>query len=192
MDEKKLCKDAANGDVASFEALIKPHQTTIFNIAYRICENRNDAEDIAQDALVKAFCSISEFKGESKFSTWLYRIATNTALDAVKRRKRHMTESLDSKIHTDDGEITLDIPSSEPSPETRAESKEIKIEVQRALNRLPEINRTIIILRDINGLAYNEIAEILGCSEGTVKSRLSRARQKLKEILLKNRELFDG
>ena len=190
MDEEKLLSKAARGDTAAFEALIEPHMTKVYNIAYRICQNADDAADAAQDAFLKAFGNISKFKGGAKFSTWLYRIATNAALDMVKGRGRHGAYSLDAEISGEDGEVLREIPSDAPLPQEEAERAEVRREINAALARLSDPDRSIIVLRDINGMAYRELSEILGCSEGTVKSRLSRARQKLREILSKNRELF--
>ncbi len=190
MDEEKLLSKAARGDTAAFEALIEPHMTAVYNIAYRICRNADDAADAAQDAFLKAFGNISKFKGGAKFSTWLYRIATNSALDTVKRRGRHGAYSLDAEISGEDGDILREIPSDTPLPQEEAERSEVRREINAALGKLSADDRSIIALRDINGMSYREISEILGCSEGTVKSRLSRARQRLREILSKNRELF--
>lgn len=190
-DEEKLIKRAQEGDVSAFEALVEEHQQRIFNLAYRMAGNPDDASDMSQEALIKIFRNIGKFKGESKFSTWIYRVATNTCLDEMKKLKRRQTYSLDSEIEMDEGGVKVEVEDTGPTPETSAETRELKGAINEAIAQLSEEHRQVIILRDINGFAYEEIAQVLSCSLGTVKSRVSRARKQLQKILLQDKELFE-
>ena len=190
MEERELIRRAQGGDVAAFEQLINEHQKRIFSIAYRVAGNPDDAADMAQEVLVKIFKNINKFKGDSKFSTWIYRVATNTCLDELKRLKRHKAYSLDQELETEDGAVSVDVEDTAPTPEQSAERKAIRSAVNSAIAKLGEEHKKVIILRDIQGFSYEEIAKMLNCSDGTVKSRISRARAKLKKILSQDRELF--
>lgn len=190
MEERELIRRAQGGDVAAFEQLINEHQKRIFSIAYRVAGNPDDAADMAQEVLVKIFKNINKFKGDSKFSTWIYRVATNTCLDELKRLKRHKAYSLDQELETEDGAVSVDVEDTAPTPEQSAERKAIRSAVNSAIAKLGEEHKKVIILRDIQGFSYEEIAKMLNCSDGTVKSRISRARAQLKKILSQDRELF--
>ena len=189
-EEKTLIQQAQSGDVDAFEQLIDEHQKRIFSIAYRVAGNPDDAADMAQEVLVKIFKNLNKFKGDSKFSTWIYRVATNTCLDELKRIRRHPTYSLDQEIDTDEGSISADIMDEAPTPEQAAERKAVQNAVNAAIARLGDDHKKVIVLRDIQGFSYEEIAEMMNCSDGTVKSRISRARAQLKKILSQDRELF--
>ena len=188
--ESELIHKAQNGDAAAFERLIESYQQPVFNLAYRMTGNYDDASDIAQEALIKVYLNISKFKKNSKFSTWVYRIATNACLDEIKKRKKHQTFSISEDIETDEGPIIREFEDPSANVEENFERKERQKVISDAIAELPENHRVIIVLRDINGLAYDEIAAALKCSEGTVKSRISRARDALYEILKKHTELF--
>ena len=185
MDENILVKKAINGDNSAFEMLMEKHMGIIYNIALRMAANQDDAEDMTQEIMIKIFRSLSSFKGNSKFSTWIYRVAVNTCLDELKRKKNKKHLSLDAEISGDDGEGQLEIKDDSPSPEKLAEQNELRDMVAAAVKLLSDEHRAVIVLRDIRGMSYSEIAEILGCSDGTVKSRISRARAQLKMILEK-------
>ncbi len=191
MMENTLIKKAQNGDSYAFEALIESHFKQIYNIAFRMTNNPDDAADMTQEVMLKLFKSIGSFNGNSKFSTWVYRVATNTCLDELKKMKRRTTLSLQNEIETDDGGYTMDIEDNSPTPEQSLEQNELKDIVAKAITYLSDEHKTIIILRDIRGFSYDEIARITGTTEGTVKSRLSRARAQLKNIIKKNFG-FDG
>lgn len=188
--EMELVKRAQSGDVAAFESLIENYQKRIFSIAYRMIEHQEDAADLTQEVILKIFKNLDKFKGDSKFSTWVYRIATNTCLDEIKKSRRRTTYSLDKEIETDEGSMAAELPDTGPGPEEEAERKDIKKAVYAAIGQLGQEHKQVILLRDLQGLSYEEIAEILHCSVGTVKSRISRARGNLKKMLEKNRELF--
>ncbi|MBE5040370.1 RNA polymerase sigma factor [Ructibacterium gallinarum] len=189
-DEKQLIQQAQQGNPVAFEQLIAEHQKRIFSIAYRIAGNSDDAADMAQEVLVKIFKNINKFKGDSKFSTWIYRVATNTCLDELKRIRRHPSYSLDQEIDTEEGSISAEIEDDAPTPEESAERKAVRDAVNIAIARLGDDHKKVIVLRDLQGFSYEEIAKIMNCSEGTVKSRISRARSQLKKILQQDRELF--
>lgn len=189
--EQILLERSKAGDVAAFEKLIEAYQKKIFNLAFRMIGNYDDANDLAQEALIRIFRSIPNFKGESTFSTWIYRITTNICLDEIRKRKNRKALSLDEEIHSEDGEIQRQIMSDDPLPDEIAEREELRSIVNNAINSLPEEQRLILSLRDIQGLRYEEIAEVLDCPGGTVKSRINRARQALKNALVSKRELFN-
>lgn len=185
MDENKLVNKAVKGDNSAFEALMEKHMGIIYNIALRMTANQDDAEDMTQEIMIKIFRSLGSFKGNSKFSTWIYRVAVNTCLDELKKKKNKKHLSLDAEISGDDGENQIEIKDDSPSPEKLAEQNELRDLVAAAVKLLSDEHRAVIVLRDIRGMSYSEIAGILGCSDGTVKSRISRARAQLKMILEK-------
>ena len=191
MMENMLIKKAQKGDSHAFEVLIESHFKQIYNIALRMTNNPDDAADMTQEVMLKLFRNIGSFSGNSKFSTWVYRVATNTCLDELKKMKRKTAVSLQSEIETDDGGYTMEIEDTSLTPEQSLEQTELKSVVQKAIAMLSDDHKAIIILRDIRGFSYDEIARITGTTEGTVKSRLSRARAQLKNIIEKNFG-FDG
>lgn len=180
-----LCK---KGDLSAFEALVNKHQKRIFNIAYRMTGDYDDACEIVQDAFVSAYRNIRNFEEKARFFTWLYAIVINLAKNRLKQLKslsKYGCSSIDDPIATDDGEIKLELASNEPSALERLEEKDIQERVQECISRLDIEYRDIIILRDIQGFSYDEIGNMLKIPEGTVKSRLSRARENIKDCLKK-------
>lgn len=190
MTEKLLIEKSQKGDVSSFEKLIDKYQVVAYNIAYRMVGNKDDAYDITQEALIKVYKSIKKFKGNSSFSTWLYRIVTNTCIDAIRKQKKVKTYSIDKPIETSEGSFTRELCDEKNKPEDIYERKETKEKVQEAIKKLPEQYRIVIILRDIQSFTYEEISESIDCPLGTVKSRINRGRILLKDILQKDMELF--
>jgi len=188
--EKILIEKSKNGDIESFEKLIEKYQVVAFNIAYRMIGNKEDASDITQEALIKVFKSLKSFRGDSSFSTWFYRIVKNKCIDEIRKVKKVKTFSLDKEFQTDDGSYSVEIPDNKYLPDKLYEVKEKKELIQAALKRVPEKYRTVLVLRDIQGFAYEEISEITNNPLGTVKSRINRGRLLLKEILIKDSELF--
>jgi RNA polymerase sigma-70 factor (ECF subfamily) len=169
------------GDSTAFEELVLKYQDRIYNLCRHMLGNAHDAEDAAQDTFVKAYQKLNDFKPDASLYTWLYRIAVNTCLDY---KKRPFFESLFRK--SDEGEEFIEEPASDwPSPERLYESKQIGLALHGSIRKLSPKLRTAIILKEIEGLSYEEIADILDVSIGTVKSRISRARDELK-ILLKD------
>lgn len=186
--EQKLIKKCMNGNLDAFDELIEKHEKTAYNLALKMLKNPEDAMDVSQEAFIKVFRSIKTFNFESAFSTWLYRIVTNTCLDFLRKRSTNVY-SIDNPIQTDDGEIERDIPDDSDTPEELLEKKLIKELVNNSIEKLDENHKVVIILRDIQGFSYEEISKILDCSIGTVKSRISRARNNLKEIVSREMEL---
>ncbi|MDD3706390.1 MAG: sigma-70 family RNA polymerase sigma factor [Clostridiaceae bacterium] len=187
--EKLLIKKSQSGDVESFELLISSYDKRAYNIAYRIMGNDEDAKDMAQDALIRVFKSLKDFKGQAAFSTWLYRIVTNVCLDELRRRKNEKYVSIDSTIHTDSGELHMELCSDKETPESIYEVVEQREMIRKAIRELNEDYRSVIVLRDIQGFSYEEISGILSCSLGTVKSRINRGRAMLRDKLKASMEL---
>lgn len=179
--EEKLIKKAIDGDTRSFEELIKSYQLYAYNISLKMMGNEEDAKDTAQDALIKVYKNLNKFKGDSSFSTWLYRIVMNTCKDELRRRKNVI--SIDEKMEVEDGEISLQLESTTYNPVTEYERNDIKSKMQLAISKLPENNRAVIILRDIHGYSYEEISKIEDIAIGTIKSRINRGRKLLKDII---------
>ncbi len=188
--EKLLLQKSKAGDISAFEELIEGYQKKIFNIAFRIVGNYDDANDLAQEVLIRIYRSIGNFKEQSSFSTWIYRITTNVCLDDIRKRKNKKVISLDEEIKVEDGEMQRQIVSNDPLPEDTAERGELRELVNGAIQSLSEEHRVVIVLRDLQGFSYEEISGILKCPEGTVKSRINRARQALKNVLQSKQELF--
>ncbi len=192
-DEKTdiLIKSALEGDMRSFEELIYQYEKKVYNVALRVFKNPEDAKDISQDVFIKIYKNLNKFDNKSSFSTWLYRITTNTCIDELRKRKGRETISIDNDIEDDEGSFKREFADNEPTPEEKVISKEGESEIIKSMNTLSDEHRTIIVMRDIEGLSYTEISEAIGISIGTVKSRISRARLQLKNIILKNREQKD-
>lgn len=180
-EEKAIIERVISGETDAFEALVLEYQTVVYNLALRMTANPADAEDCAQEAFVKAYRSLASFRGDASFSSWLYRLTTNTCLDLLRSRKRRGEVSL-----TDDSDETaaeLDIPDEADTPETAAVRKETRETVRGALSKLPPDFRAILLLRELGGLSYEEIGQQMNLEAGTVKSRIFRARRKLAAIL---------
>lgn len=185
IDEKKLLKKAAAGSAEAFEQLVLTYQTPIFNLCLRMTGNPEDAADMTQESFLKAWRSLEGFHFESAFSTWLYRLASNTCLDflrSVKRRKQFSLTMEDA-----DGETQLlDLPDPAPTPEASLLSAEESALLAAAMRQLDPEQQRILTLRVVNDLSYTEIAAVLDIKEGTVKSRLARARENLRKKLLQS------
>lgn len=184
-EELKTVESVLGGDVNAFETLVLSYEKNVYNLALRMVKNPEDASDMAQEAFIRAYNSLASFRGESKFSVWLYRIVSNVCLDFLRSRSRHPTVSL--SVENDEGEETeLDIPDESQSPEALLERRLTRDSVRRGLDALSEEYRQILLLREIQGLSYDEIAETLSMELGTVKSRIFRARKKLCDFLLRD------
>ena len=182
-EDTLLAFKAADGDESAFEQLVRKYERLVTTCAYSVVGNQDDVMDVSQEVFLKVYRSIGTFKGDSEFSTWLYRIAKNTALDFVRKRKQ-TTVSIDTSGEEGDGFDIADENESS-SPEKNALKKERAKILHEAIAKLSEEHREVIILRDLNDYSYDAIAESLGIEPGTVKSRLSRARESLRKILLK-------
>lgn len=180
--EFDLVQRSKAGDLKAFEELVVMHQKQIYNLAYRMTGNGEDACDIVQETFLRAFKSIAKFNMNSTFGTWLYRIAANICIDHIRKKKKARVYpfSYQDNPYQRGGEL---LTQRGESPEEQVERRYERERIQLAINRLPEDHRTVIVLRDIQGKTYKEIADILKLNIGTVKSRINRARLNLKEEL---------
>jgi len=177
--DTRLVEQTLAGDQAAFEQLVERYQGRLFALARRYTRNVVDVEDIVQDAFLKAFSKLHTFDHRASFYTWIYRIATNTILDGLKRRGRSPVQSVE------DPEVVGDVaPVEIPSPSAALEDHEVAEITRAVLEQLPDIFRAVLVMREFDGLAYQEIADTLGISIGTVESRLFRARARFKDKLL--------
>jgi RNA polymerase sigma-70 factor (ECF subfamily) len=181
-EERRLIEAAQRGEVESFNALVRMYEGRIYNLCYRMLGDGDSAADASQDAFLSAFRNLRSFRGGS-FRSWMLRIATNTCYDVLRARKRRPTTSLDFETDAEDDGSPLQIADSAASPDDFALRRELAAAIQHGLATLPEEQRIILILSDIQGLAYEEIAEITSTNLGTVKSRLSRGRARLRDVL---------
>ncbi len=179
-----LVKKSISGDIDAFEELIKDYKKMAYNIALRVLRNKEDAEDISQEALIKVFKNISSFNMKSSFKVWLYRIVMNTCLD-FKRKKSIISYSIDKPLENDESEMMQEIADNTYNPDIVIQNELESQMLYESIDSLDDDFRIVIVLRDLQGLSYKDIASVLSCNEGTVKSRLNRARNKLKEIITK-------
>jgi RNA polymerase sigma-70 factor, ECF subfamily len=190
--DQHLVALAQRGDMAAFDQLLGRYEQKTYNLAYRMMGNHADASDAAQNAMVRIYTRLKEFRGDALFSTWLYRIVTNSCLDDLRRRGRQRLTYNENPLSGDPGPLARHVVDSADLPHEVAERNETQRYVHNALGRLPDSYRTVIVLRDIQGYSYQEIAGILGASLGTIKSRLHRARQALKLLLLASGDMVEA
>ncbi|MDR1705980.1 MAG: sigma-70 family RNA polymerase sigma factor [Clostridiales bacterium] len=183
VEGEALLERAARGDGQAFEMLIADYEKLIFTLAFRMLGNTQDARDASQETLIKVYNNLHKCHDIRSFKSWVTTITNHTCIDELRRRKGKRDESLNKIIEAGDSEFTPQFKSDGPGPEERLLSKERQEHIQRAINRLPVKYKQLIVLRDIGGLSYEELAETAGLSMGTVKSRLSRARIKLQQYL---------
>ncbi|MGQ9676614.1 MAG: sigma-70 family RNA polymerase sigma factor [Chloroflexota bacterium] len=187
MGEAELIAASQKGEIGAFNQLVLAHEQVVYNLAYRMVSDPDAAADIAQDAFMSAFQAIRSFRGGS-FKSWLLRITVNACYDYHRRRKRRPTDSLDQMQEAlCSDSVFID---HSDGPEDVALQREMLEYIQQGLARLPEEQRLVVILSDVQGLSYEEIAEVTRSSLGTVKSRLSRGRAHLRDFLLRQRELL--
>ena len=193
MSETEYIEKSRQGDMQAFEQLVILYENKILNYCYRMLGNRTDAEDATQEVFVKLFRFLDSFTGQSAFSTWLFKIASNVCLDFLRKHKRQRTETVSLHQQNAEGEeFLLNVEDTGPSPYDTMQQREAHRALASALDNMSQEQRQVIVLRDIEGLSYEEIARIIGVAEGTVKSRINRARQQLKKLLEKDRELFSS
>ena len=190
IDESALIKRVKNGDLEAFSELVKRYEKKAFNFTYRMLKDAHLAEDAAQEAFLRVFTKIDTFRGNSSFSTWFYTILNNICLDILRKKSRHPDTVSIGQTSSDDEEYELQIEDKGIGPHESIEKKEAMNLLENALSKLSDEHRAVIILRDIEGREYEQIAKILDISLGTVKSRLSRARLALRKILEEEKELF--
>lgn len=184
-EEMELIDRIRGGDTELFETLVLQHQKTVYNLALRMVQNREDALDLSQEAFLKAYRSLDLFRGEASFSSWLYRLTTNVCLDYLRKKSRRPELSLTLQDEDEPGS-EYELPDPTPGPQESLERSELRRAVRDGLQALPADARQILLLREIGGLSYEEIGRQLSLEEGTVKSRIFRARKKLAEILKKS------
>ena len=177
--EQKWIVAAREGDQGAFEELVRLYEKRVLALTQRMCKNPEDAAEAAQEAFFAAWRGLKNFRGDSSFSTWIYRLASNACVDLLRREgKRQAAVSLD------DEELNLDLPSPLPSPQEEAERQELRERIEAGLQALPPEYRAALVLREIQQLRYDEIGQVLNVDIGTVKSRISRGRKKLRSFLL--------
>ena len=186
MNEEKLISRAAKGDASAFNELLGAQEKRIYSVCLRMCGNHEDAQDCLQESMLRIYRAISSFKGQSSFSTWVYRVTMNTCLDELRKKKNKQTASLDGLL--DSGWSPSD---DCDTPEHHAIAEEKREAIHKAIADLPEDMRSAIVLRDIEGFSYDEISDMLSINVGTIKSRISRGREKLREKIRLKPELFD-
>ena len=188
IDEKKLIDRILSGDQDAFSTLMQAYEDKVYNLCLRMCADREEAKDLAQEAFIKAWRGLKFYKQEAAFSTWLYRLTSNVCIDFLRQKKRKAAVSLAAP---EDEQI--DIPDPAPRPDELVLQKQRNEAVAEAMSQLEDEFRLVLALRVVQERSYEEIAEIMDLKPGTVKSRLARAREKLRKVLLKNgNDFFDG
>lgn len=190
MDESEIVKRAKSGDEHAFEQLVLRYESKVYNLAYRYMGNEFDARDIAQETFLRVYRFLPQFNEDSLFSTWLFRIASNVCKDSIRKKSTQSEVSL-FVSGGDDGEYLMDLPDLKYSPESKLEQGELRREIADCLQNISPDHREILIMRDIMGLAYDDIARTLQTNEGTVKSRISRAREKMRILLVAKGNFFE-
>ena len=181
VEDIQIVAQVLEGDTGAFSALVQRHHERVYRTAYSLVGDLDEADDLAQEAFIKAFRALRRFRGQSRFSTWLHRIAVNCCLDYLQSKHRRNFVSLDD--YRENWHAPRIWMGRAKNADVRVERRELQEILERALGELPEAYRVTFVLREIEGLTYEEIAKSLGCSIGTVKSRLFRGRAKLREIL---------
>ena len=192
MTDQELAARARDGDQDAFEQLVRDNEKRIYTLALRMTGSREDALDLAQDAFFQAWKALPTFQGESSFATWLYRLATNLCLDHLRAQKRR-TQSMGPALSLDDEENGPgQVADQQLQPQEAVERSERRRALERGLASLPDHHRQVLIMRELSGLSYQEIAQVLDLDLGTVKSRIARARLSLRKILLEDGNFFDS
>lgn len=189
-EEQRCIARTLKGDAEAFAPLVRAYEPGIYGLCFRMARNTEDAQDLTQEIFLRAYRALGSFRGESRFSVWLYRLGHNVCLDFLRRRKRQWEVSL-TQTDEDGQEQELEIPDGRYEPDALLARAELRRAVRLGLMALPEDQRRILLLREIGGLRYDEIAAVLELEEGTVKSRIFRARKKLCEVLRKQGNIFE-
>jgi RNA polymerase sigma-70 factor, ECF subfamily len=184
--QREVIENCKAGDEKAFAEIVLHSQKKVFNIAYRMLGNLEEAKDLAQEVFISVFDSIKDLREEVRFDAWLTQITLNHCRNRwkyLKRRQYFNSDSLDDPVETEDGDVPRDIYDPSDNPETLYEKKMIQQLIQRGLQKLKEDQRELLVLRDLQGFSYEEMGELLGLPEGTIKSKLHRARMDLKQVL---------
>ena len=176
--EQIWIQSARNGDQAAFGQLVIKYQKRVYALTVRMCPTPELAEEAAQETFLSAWQGLPFFRGDSAFSTWLYRLASNACVDLLRKEGRHQGPSLDDEA------VSAEVPDTRPTPEAAAEQKELRAQIEAGLRTLSPEHREVLILREIQQLSYDEIADALSLDLGTVKSRISRGRRQLRNFLM--------
>ena len=183
LQERQWVESARQGDQAAFEQLVRAYEKRVFALALRMCGNPEDAAEAAQEAFLAVWQGLRSFRGEASFSTWLYRLASNACVDLLRREGRHRSAAGPS---LDDEKLNLDTADPAPTPQEAAERAELRQQIEAGLQQLSLEYRQVLVLREMHQLSYEEIGQTLNLDPGTVKSRISRGRKRLRKILLEN------
>ncbi len=184
MEEKSLVALAKDGDETAFSKLVEENQQRVYRLAFRMTGNHEDALDVSQEAFFKAWRALPNFKGESSFSTWIYRLTSNTAIDLLRKKQRTPYDSLTSTFEGEEGTELL-VPDTKVSPEEALIHKELGGMIEEGLATLPPHYQEVLVMREMEGLSYQEISTTLDLYLGTVKSRIARGRGRLRKFLQK-------
>ncbi|MCL2628326.1 MAG: RNA polymerase sigma factor [Oscillospiraceae bacterium] len=190
-EEKLIIQKVMSGDKNAFEDLVLANQKNVYNLALKMTKNEEDALDVSQEAFIKAYRQLKSFRGESKFSVWLYRLTYNMCIDFIRKSSSAKIVSLDYE-DTSGNLKPLEIPDLRNLPEDNAIRKETRKNIADSIKLLPQNHREILVMREVTGMSYEDISGTLGINTGTVKSRLARAREKLVEILKKKGTFPEG
>lgn len=182
-EELQWVQAARQGDTDAYEALVRLYEKRVFALTLRMCGNPDDAAEAAQEAFLSAWQGLPFFRGDSSFSTWLYRLASNACVDFLRREGRLRSAAGPS---LDDEALNLDLPDGAPSPQETVERSELRAQIEEGLQSLSPEHRQVLLLRELHQLRYDEIADTLDLDVGTVKSRISRGRKQLRNFLLRN------
>lgn len=183
LEDQDMVRAVREGDTTAYRGLVEKYQQRVYGLIYGMVRNREDARDLTQEAFVKAYNNLDSFRLESSFYTWLYRIAMNVTIDFIRKRKRRATSGFDEGIASRDDDGGISEIHHQDSPSRALERKQLYGRIMDAISRLPEDQRQVLLLREVEGLAYKEIAAIMDIPEGTVMSRLYYARKKLQKAL---------
>jgi RNA polymerase sigma-W factor len=190
-EDRVLIERCLKGEERAFEELLDKYKTAVFSICYRMVRNRMDAEDLSQEAFIRTFSVLDRYDPSYPFSSWLFRITSNLCIDFLRRRRGDMV-SLDQPIEGAEGNIQRQLPAGTIKPDREVETKEMMATLEDAISRLPEHYRIIVVLRHQEQMSYEEIADNLGIPLGTVKARIHRARNMIKEFFVKSGLLEDS
>lgn len=190
MTEQELVERAKKGDESAFEVLVTDNEKRIYNLCRRLTGNPEDAAELTQEAFLNAWRGLGRFQGESSFSTWLYRLASNACIDFLRKEKRRQNLSMTVSLDDEEEARQVELPDERYTPERELERTEVRQAVAAGLERLTPEHRQVLVMREINGLSYAEIGAVLGLEEGTVKSRIARARNALRKVLTERGNFF--
>lgn len=183
LSDERLMERVKSGDAQAFDALLQRHGKALFNFIYRFVGNRQEAEDLTQDTFVRVLQSAPSFNSHQRFTTWAYHIATNLCIDAHRKAQYRQAVSLDERIGEDDQTLGDTVPDPQANTEEMAQKHELRRDIRRAIRALPTEQRMVVMLNQYQGMTYQEIAEVLGCPIGTIKSRMHHALKALRAAL---------